>query len=329
MAKSRATTPAGRSRAARRGATAAGTRTRRQQAGHAPSKAPSKRTKPTGRKAPPKARKAPPKPRKPAVKRGTGGLRARAPRILVTLLIILGVLAAAYQLWFRNSSFVAVENVTIDGVHGPEQQAVEAALAEAAGDMTTLNVDEDALDAAVAGFPTVVGVNADADFPHDLALIVKERPPVLLATAGGESLPIAGDGTVLPGVDVSDLKIPSIGVDELPAQGRLSGDALQIARVMGPAPKPLLELVETISIGGEEGVQVTLRGDVPVWFGGSDGAAAKWDATAAILADPQIDSLTYVDVRVADRPSIGGAAPAVTESTTDTTDTTAPEPLVP
>ncbi len=319
MAKSRATTPAGRRRAARRGATAAGTRTRRQQAGHGSRKAPPKRTKP-------KARKAPPKPRKPPVKRSAGGRRARAPRILVTLLIILGVLAATYQLWFRNSSFVAVEKVTIEGVHGPEQEAVEAALSQAAGDMTTLNVDDEALEAAVAGFPTVVGVDADADFPHDLALLVRERPPVLLATAGGESLPVAGDGTVLPGVDVSDLKIPSIGVDELPAQGRLSGDALQIARVMGPAPKPLLELVEEISVGGQEGVQVTLQGGVPVWFGGSDDAAAKWDAAAAILADPQIDTLTYVDVRVAARPSIGGAAPAVTESTTDTT---APEPAAP
>ena len=319
MAKSRASTPAGRRRAARRGATAAGTRTRRQQAGHGSRKAPPKRTKP-------KARKAPPKPRKPPVKRSAGGLRARAPRILVTLLIILGVLAATYQLWFRNSSFVAVEKVTVEGVHGPEQEAVEAALSQAAGGMTTLNVDDEALEAAVAGFPTVVGVDADADFPHDLALLVRERPPVLLATAGGESLPVAGDGTVLPGVDVSDLKIPSIGVDELPAQGRLSGDALQIARVMGPAPKPLLELVEEISVGGEEGVQVTLRGGVPVWFGGSDDAADKWDAAAAILADPQIDTLTYVDVRVAERPSIGGAAPAVTESTTDTT---APEPAAP
>lgn len=319
MAKSRATTPAGRRRAARVGATAAGTRTRRQQAGHGSRKAPPTRTKP-------RARKAPPKPRKPPVKRSAGGLRARAPRILVTLLIILGVLAATYQLWFRNSSFVAVEKVTIEGVHGPEQEAVEAALSQAAGDMTTLNVDDEALEAAVAGFPTVVGVDGDADFPHDLALLVRERPPVLLATAGGESLPVAGDGTVLPGVDVSDLKIPSIGVDELPAQGRLSGDALQIARVMGPAPKALLELVEEISVGGEEGVQVTLRGGVPVWFGGSDDAAAKWDATAAILADPQIDTLTYVDVRVARRPSIGGAAPAVTESTTDTT---APEPAAP
>jgi cell division septal protein FtsQ len=179
-------------------------------------------------------------------------------------------------------------------------------------------VDTGALDAAVAGFPTVVGVEADSDFPHDLALTVEERPPVLIASADGHALPVAGDGTVLAGVDVGDEKLPSIGVDELPAQGRLTGDALEIALVMGAAPEPLREMVKELTIGGSEGVQVTLEGGVPVYFGGSDGAAEKWAAAAAVLADPKIDTLTYLDVRVAERPAVGGAAPAVGESTTDT-----------
>ncbi len=32
-----------------------------------------------------------------------------------------------------------------------------------------------------------------------------------------------------------------------------------------------------------------------------------------MLADPQLDTLTYVDVRVAERPAVGGAAPPVTD----------------
>jgi cell division septal protein FtsQ len=232
--------------------------------------------------------------------------------------LALVTLAATYQLWFRNSGFVAVESLSITGVEGPEKRSVEAALTEAAGEMTTLNVDEDALMAAVARFPTVVEVRADADFPHDLALTVRERPPVLIASAGDRSLPVAGDGTVLAGVDVGDLKLPSIRVEELPPSGRLSGDPLEIALVAGAAPEPLLELVQDLSIGGTEGVQVELRGDVPVYFGTSDRADEKWAAAAAILADPKIDTLTYVDVRVAERPAVGGAAPAVTETTTDT-----------
>jgi cell division protein FtsQ len=310
MASSRATTPAGRRRADRRAASASGGSARRRPKRAAAKQAPPKRAKP-------KARKAPAKPRRPSQSRSAAGLKGRAPRILITLLVVLGLLAGAYQFWFRNSSFVAVEKVAISGIRGPEQAEVEASLSQAAKDMSTLDVDVGALEDAVARFPTVTGVEADADFPHDLALTVSERPPVLVVAAGGQEAPVAGDGTVLHGVDVSDLKLPSIGVDEVPAQGRLSGDALEIARVMGPAPKALLELVEEITIGGEEGVEVTLQGDVPVWFGGADDAAAKWDATAAILADPQIENLTYVDVRVPERPAVGGAAPTVSESTTD------------
>ena len=65
----------------------------------------------------------PPKPRKPPVeaqrrrpRRVAGAAHpGHAPDHPGSLL------AASYQLWFRNSSFVAVEKVTVEGVHGPEQ----------------------------------------------------------------------------------------------------------------------------------------------------------------------------------------------------------------
>ena len=36
----------------------------------------------------------------------------------------------------------------------------------------------------------------------------------------------------------------------------------------------------------------------------------KWAAAAAVLADPKLDSLTSLDVRVPERPAAGGAAGA-------------------
>ena len=320
MGSSRASTPAGRRRSTRRAAAAASGGSTRRAAKHPAKKAPPKKKAPAKRAAP-KARKPAPKPKKraPAKPQGAASLRARAPRVLAITVVILGLLGAGYQLWFRNSSFVAVEKVSVAGISGPEREPVTAALNRAAGEMTTLNVDEEALRAAVAGFATVVAVEADADFPHDLAITVTERPPVLIATAGEQAVPVAGDGTVLSGVDAGSLKLASIGVDELPARGKLTGEALEIALVLGAAPEPLRELVEDVSIGGPEGVQVTLRGDIPLYFGGSAGAEQKWTAAAAVLADPEIDTLTYLDVRVPERPSAGGAAPAVTESTTETT----------
>jgi cell division protein FtsQ len=233
--------------------------------------------------------------------------------------LILALLAAGYQLWFRNSSLVAVEDVSVGGISGPERGQVTAALEKAAGEMTTLSVDDDALRAAVAGFGTVAGITAEADFPHGLAIEVRERPPVLIATAGGQELPVASDGTVLPGVDVGEENLPKVPVEDLPAQGRLEGDALAIALVLGATPEPLRPLIDAVTFAEPEGVQVTLRGGVPVYFGGSEAARDKWAAVAAVLASPKIDTLTYLDVRVADRPSLGGAALPATATATDTT----------
>jgi cell division septal protein FtsQ len=321
MGSSRASTPAGRRRTARR-ATAASSTARRAGKTHSKPKAQPKRPAKSApaKRAAPKARKPRPKPKPKVRKAGASRpLLARAPKALAVLGLVLAVLAAGYMLWFRNSSFVAVEQVSIAGMSGPESAQVEAALTDASKEMTTLNVDQAALDAAVAGFPTVTGVSADASFPHELALRVESRPPVLLARAGEQVLPVAGDGTVLAGVDVGQESLPSIEVGELPATGALTGEGLEIARIMGGAPEPLMELIEAVTYEGTEGVSVTLRGDVPVYFGPGDSAREKWAAAAAILANPKIETLTYVDVRVPERPALGGAAPAVTESTTEAT----------
>ena len=51
-----------------------------------------------------------------------------------------------------------------------------------------------------------------------------------------------------------------------------------------------------------------MRGGIPIRFGTSELAARKWAAAAAVLADPKTETLTYVDVRVPERPALGGAA---------------------
>ena len=64
---------------------------------------------------------------------------------------------------------------------------------------------------------------------------------------------------------------------------------------------------------------MTLRGDVPVYFGGATTLRTSGVAAGGGARGPSVDALTYLDVRVADRPALGGAPPAVTESTTETT----------
>jgi cell division septal protein FtsQ len=236
-------------------------------------------------------------------------LVSRALTVAIVVGLVALALSAAYFFWFRDSSFVAVEKVTVEGISGPEAAQVTDALDRAGKEMTTLNVDESELAAAVSRYPTVAAVRTDSDFPHGLTVAVTGRPPVLMVSAGGTTVPVAADGTVLHGVDASAAGLPAIEVESVPVKGALAGEPLALAEVAGAAPEPLRPLIEGLAVESGDGIEVTLKGGIPVKFGDPDAAEEKWAAVSAILANPQVETLTHLDVRVPQRPSIGGAAP--------------------
>jgi cell division protein FtsQ len=225
---------------------------------------------------------------------------------IVIAAIVAGGLATAYFAWFRHSSFVAINDVKVEGVRSSDSNQITAALTRAAGGMTTLDVDASKLASAVSGFPAVASVTAHADFPHGLTVEVVERRPVLLATDGDRSVAIAADGSLLPGLSTDGMDVPTLKVDELPASGRLEGTALDEARAVGDAPGPLRSLVAAVTTTSDDGIVVTLQGGIEIRFGSPAKARDKWAAAAAVLADPKVTSLEYVDVRVPSRPAIGG-----------------------
>jgi cell division protein FtsQ len=216
-----------------------------------------------------------------------------------------GVLAIAYFAWFRDSSLVAVNDVRVEGATSTDRDRIVSALTDAARGMTTLHVQTDRLRAAVSGFPTVASVSADPSFPHGLTIHVTERRPVLVVADGDRQVPVAADGSLLPGVKVS-AALPHLRVSSLPGMGRLGGEALSEARALGAAPPPLRPLIAGAALTHDYGVVVALRGGIAVRFGTADRPAAQWAAAAAVLADPKLTSLAYVDVRVPERPAVGG-----------------------
>ena len=214
-------------------------------------------------------------------------------------------MAILYFAWFRDSSFVAVRDVKVEGVTGSDRAAIASALTRAAHGMTTLDVGTDKLRSAVSGYPTVASVSADPSFPHGLTIHVAERQPALLASDGKRQVPVGADGLLLPGVKVA-AKLPVLRVDALPSSGRLGGEALPEALALGAAPAPLRPLVAGASMTRAYGIVVTLRGGITLRFGMAADPAAQWAAAAAVLADPRVTSLSYVDLRVAERPAVGG-----------------------
>jgi len=229
-------------------------------------------------------------------------------RRALLLAVVAGALALTYFGWFRDSSLVAVRDVEVEGVSGADRERIIAELTDAARGMSTLHVQTDQLQNAVREFPAVASVSADSSIPHGMTIQVIEHQPTLIVRTGDHQMPVAADGSLLPGARVADRDLPELAVDELPASGRLSGDPLSKALAIGAAPAPLRPLIAGASVSGDYGVVVTMRGGIELRFGTRDRADQKWAAVAAILADRQLTSVSYVDVRVPDRPAVGGAS---------------------
>ncbi len=263
------------------------------------------------------------RPKRAAIRAATKRARAKRPSRrfakgpvswryrLAVIGIVVGALAAGYFFWLRDSSLVAVTNVDVVGVASGDRAEIVSELTAAGESMSTLHVQPDRVDRVAARFPTIESVTLDANFPHGLRIEVSERPPALLVKAGDQEVPAAADGTILNGVDVpGEDALPVLEVDgDLPTGARrLSDEPLQEALVVGAAPEPLRPLIEGVRYAKDYGVELTLKGGIPVRFGSGSRADAKWAAAAAVLADPELDALTYLDVRVPERPAAGGAA---------------------
>jgi cell division protein FtsQ len=245
-------------------------------------------------------------------------------RWVMSVALLAVAVAAAYMLWFRHSSFVAAEDVDVTGVSYAEP-AIRGALVETGEGMSTLDPDVAALERAVRQFPTVASISVKTDFPHGLAIEVAERAPVAIVGAG-EGVPVAGDGTILSGIATGELKLPTIEARSVPASGTLEGTGLAQAEILGATPDPLRPAIRGIGVDGAHGVEVELAADVELRFGDSRDAEAKWAAATAILADPKLEAVAYIDLRLPGRPAVGGAPPPAPEASAEVEEPIAPAP---
>ena len=225
--------------------------------------------------------------------------RLATRRGLIVIAVAGLALLAAYMFWFRDSSLVAVDEVTVEGVTANEQE-ITAALEQVGLDQSTLHVDDDELAEAVAGFPTVASIRADATIPDKLKIIVTERPPVAVAKVEGQAVAVSGDGYVLPGIS-PDGELPRIESSGAP-DGRLEEQGAAQAAILGAAPEALQQSLLSASWSDEEdGVVVELEGAPELRFGDGSDAEDKWQAVAVVLADPDANVSSYVDVSIPER----------------------------
>ncbi|HEY2477441.1 MAG TPA: cell division protein FtsQ/DivIB [Solirubrobacterales bacterium] len=130
--------------------------------------------------------------------------------------------------------------------------------------------------------------------------------PVAQIGEGKRVIVIAGDGRVIGGASgKSKTQLPVLPLKERPTGKRLKGHVLEQVHVIAAAPHALRRYIATSNYG-QTGVDVVLTSGIDIRFGDDHQAARKWKAAAAVLADPSVTLLSYVDVHAPTRPAVGG-----------------------
>lgn len=133
-------------------------------------------------------------------------------------------------------------------------------------------------------------------------------PPRATATigAGADAVAVGPEGTILAWLPLSDeLQLPALPISEPPRKGQLGGRVLEQALVLGAAPAALRPYIERSYY--DSGVDLELRGGIELRFGDATQLEEKWKAAAAVLANPELVELGYVDLRAPRRPAVGGS----------------------
>lgn len=137
--------------------------------------------------------------------------------------------------------------------------------------------------------------------------------PKLAATIGegDEAVAVAGNGAVVRWLPLpEEPPLPALALDEVPKGGRLRGPALEQVRILAAAPAELRPFLAR-SYHGESGVDVELTTGIELRFGDATQARKKWQAASAILADPSVTALDYVNVSAPNRPVFEGSEHAL------------------
>lgn len=124
---------------------------------------------------------------------------------------------------------------------------------------------------------------------------------------GEDAIGVAADGALVRWLPLpEEPPLPRLPLEAPPKGGRVKGPALEQVRVLAAVPDPLRPYVEN-SYYGESGVDVNLTTGIELRFGSASRAARKWEDAAAVLADPSVTTLDYVDLHAPGHPGYGGS----------------------
>jgi cell division protein FtsQ len=246
--------------------------------------------------------------RRASVARDAGRRRLRRVTWVAGVLALVGV---AYVVTL--TPVLDVQEITVRGDGHTAADAVSEAAGVTTGDPLAWFDTRDAAE-AVAALPWVDEATVSRHWSGSVTIEITERVAVAaLPAADGAWLLADGSGRVLDRVDAQPTEVPLVeGLDVAhPGQHLTDADDRETLRLAAAVPPSLRPEVATVTGGGDE-LGLTLRAGGTVLLGGTEDAAAKLDAAAAVLATVASGCVDRLDVSVASAPaliSVPGCAP--------------------
>jgi cell division septal protein FtsQ len=141
-----------------------------------------------------------------------------------------------------------------------------------------------------------------------------EKPQAVAQIGEGKRvILVAGDGRIMgatsgksPGKSKDQSsQLPVLPLKTRPKGDRVKGHVREEVAILAAAPTALRRYIAATEYG-KTGVTVETTSGIEIRFGDDSGAEKKWKAAAAVLADPSVTLLSYVDVNAPTRPAVGG-----------------------
>jgi cell division protein FtsQ len=230
--------------------------------------------------------------------------RLRSPQTLALLLVLAGCGWLGW-LWYRSSSFVKVERVTVTGLSGPDVPQISAALTSAALQMTTMNMDITKLEAAVSRYAYVRALAVTPDGSHGVTIHVSEQVPVALVQVGSSTEVVDAQGMLLQ-TSSPHGPLPIVPMRSMPMGGAISAPGARAAvAALAAAPYAFIAHIADATTTSAHGVTIQLRNGPVLYFGSTAELAQKWDSTVAVLRSRYAAGASYIDLSDPQRPAAG------------------------
>ncbi len=212
-------------------------------------------------------------------------------------------------IFIYRSDLLAVETVTVTGAaHLTDQEVTQ--LAAVPDDSTLLRLDSAGICERLEEHPWVKSAQISRQFPHSIKIQITERTPAAVVKLSKKSIwVISTDGAWLSAATTQDWKDYHRIVDvdanlSTPVAGSECTDegVLNALKIYDGVSSDFASTIKSISAASAVKASLTLKGGVTVAFGEAQDIELK-EADVNTLLDKYSGSISYINVRVPDRPT--------------------------